>query len=207
MAKWYLSQPHQNVLKFVPEFSLHFFAALLAIVELTSSNVDDEKSKAISGHTNQFGWYQSKSIKQSLQESELNTLVLLMESDMIKADKVHAFNQKAEKIKKEIERYKNEKNEIKDGSANIPKDKWIQELDGKLGHIVGFKEYEKLIEKYEIAESKFDLSKLFFQICLVLGAICVLLNDSPKIQRYYVFMMIGMGTIGCGFGFWGYLLA
>ncbi len=68
-------------------------------------------------HNSYFSWYKSKSLKQSLKESELATL------EALKMDRPGTlFDQKIEEIKIEIGKYKLGKNEILLGSANLPKD-------------------------------------------------------------------------------------
>jgi hypothetical protein len=184
-----------------------FFAALMAISDLVNNNIEEDKMLAQGKNNNYFSWYQSKSVKQSLQENELTTLEVLMKTGVVKPDKIVAIEDDIKKLKEGIKRYKMEKKEIMEGSANIPKEEWIQDIDGKLGQIVGVKEWEKQSEKLEKANNKFDIGMLFFQISLVLGAICVIIYDNPKLQRFFIGFMIVCGTSGVIFSILGYLLS
>lgn len=184
-----------------------FFAALMAISDLTNNNIEEDKMLAQGKNNNYFSWYQSKSVKQSLQENELSTLEILLKTGVVKPEKEVAIAEDVKKIKESIKRYKMEKKEIMEGSANIPKEDWVQDIDGKMGQIIGVKEWEKKSEKLEKANNKFDVGMLFFQISLVLGAICIIIYDNPKLQKLFIGLMIGCGSAGVGFSIWGYMLS
>jgi hypothetical protein len=184
-----------------------FFAALMAISDLTNGNIEEEMRIAVSKNSSYFSWYQSKSIKQSLQESHLATLTTFLKTGMVKPEKEAAMLEEIEKTKEDIKRYKMEKKEILEGSANIPKEEWIQDLDGKMGAIVGVKEWEKKAAHLNIATNKFDIGMLFFQISLVLGAVCIVIYDNPKLQRLFTYTMIGSGLVGIISSIYGYFLS
>jgi hypothetical protein len=184
-----------------------FFAALMAISDLTNSNIEEEMQKCQAKHSNYFSWYQSKSVKQSLQEGQLATLETFIKAGIITAGKEIAFKDEIDKLKSEIKRYKMEKKEIMEGSANIPKTDWVQELGGEMGKIIGFKEWEKQGAKLDIATNKFDIGMLFFQISLVLGAICVIIYDNPKLQKAFILLMTLSGLLGICFSIYGYTLS
>jgi hypothetical protein len=177
------------------------FAALMAISDLIGNNVEDDRKYAEIQHAEMFSWYQSKSVKQSLQESHLETLQLM--SKLLKLDKNDTT---ISYVKAEIKRYKKEKKELLEGSSQLDKKDWAQEKDGKMGEIIGVKEWEKKAAFYNIAESKFDISALFFQISLVLGAICIVFYDNPRLQRAFVLLMVIIGILGSGFAVYGYRL-
>ncbi len=184
-----------------------FFAALMAISDLVNSNIEEEMRLAQNKNNSYFSWYQSKSVKQSLQESHLATLETFVKTGMIKPDKEAALKEEIEETKSDIKRYKAEKKEILEGSAKIPQSDWAQDLDGKMGVIVGVKEWEKKAEKLDIATNKFDIGMLFFQISLVLGAVCIVIYDNPRLQRLFTLAMISTGIIGITFSIYGYFLA
>jgi drug/metabolite transporter (DMT)-like permease len=83
----------------------------------------------------------------------------------------------------------------------------VQDIDGKMGQIIGVKEWEKKSEKLEKANNKFDVGMLFFQISLVLGAICIIIYDNPKLQKLFIGLMVGCGSTGVAFSIWGYLMS
>ncbi len=184
-----------------------FFAALMAISDLANGNIEEEMRNAQSKNNSYFSWYQSKSVKQSLQESHLATLEIFMKAGMVKPEKEAFIKEDIEKTKGDIKRYKAEKKEILEGSANIPTSEWVQDLDGKMGVIVGVKEWEKTAEKLDAATNKFDIGMLFFQISLVLGAVCIVIYDNPPLQRKFTYAMIVTGIIGIIASAYGYWLA
>lgn len=76
-----------------------------------------------------------------------------------------------------------------------------------MGKIVGIKEWEVLAEKYDVATKKFDYGMLFFQISIVLGAVCIIIYDNPKLQKTFIILMILFGFIGSVFSIYGYTIS
>jgi hypothetical protein len=184
-----------------------FFAAMLAISQLVGTNVEDDRKRAETQHLEMFNWYQSKSVKQSLQEGHLASVQLAMLTvDASRMNRTYG-DSLVRAIQADIARYSREKKEILVGSAQIPQTEWAQDIDGKLGLIVGVKEWEVTAARLNRAEAKFDMSTFFFQVCLVLGAVCVIIYDNPKLQRAFVFGMIGCGVLGMALATYGYLLS
>jgi hypothetical protein len=177
-------------------------AAIMAISQLFGNNVQEEMMVAHNHHNSYFTWYQSKSVKQSLKESELATLESLKSA----FDK-NELEPQIKKVKLEIEKYKLEKNEILVGSSHISKEKWVQDLDGKMGQIKGVKEWEAEAQKLEFASNKFDLATMFFQIALVLGAVCIIIYDNPKLQKTFLVGMAGLCVLGIAWSVWAYYLS
>ncbi len=183
------------------------FAALMAISQLVNGELEEEMMIAHNKVVNYSSWYQSKSIKQSLKEGELNYLQTLLSTGMIPEDKKSIVSNKMEGIKQKIRKYGLEKTEILIGSSNIPKAQWAQDLDGEMGKIVGVNEWQKLADEYDNATKKFDMGLLFFQISIVLGAVCIIIYDNPKLQRSFIWFMILFGTVGIVLSTSGYILA
>ncbi len=48
---------------------------------------------------------------------------------------------------------------------------------------------------------------LFFQISIVLGAVCIIIYDNPKLQRAFIVLMMIFGTFGTIMSTYGYVLA
>ncbi len=184
-----------------------FFAALMAIAQMVNGELEEEMMIAHNKVVNYSSWYQSKSIKQSLKESELDYLQALLHTDIVLENKQEHLLIKIEDTKSKVEKYRAEKKEILIGSANIPKEKWIQDLDGEIGAIVGIKEWEQLAVDYDLATKKFDLGMLFFQISIVLGAVCIIIYDNPKLQKTFITLMILFGIVGSILSIYGYILA
>jgi len=184
-----------------------FFAALMAISQMVNGELEEEMMIAHNRVVNYSSWYQSKSIKESLMESELNYLETLMNTGLIDENKKSVVLLAIETSKKKIKKYDAEKTEILIGSANISKENWIQDLDGEMGKIVGVKEWELLADEYDNATKKFDIGMLFFQISIVLGAVCIIIYDNPKLQKGFITLMIIFGIIGIIMSSYGYILA
>jgi hypothetical protein len=184
-----------------------FFASLLAISQLVGSNVEDDRKRAEIQHLEMFNWYQSKSVKQSLQESHLASVKLLLITGRTSGTERAYADSLVAGLNAEIARYGREKKEILIGSRSTPREQWAQDVDGVLGRIVGVKEWEKEAARLSHAESQFDVSTLFFQVCLVLGAVCVIIYDNPKMQRAFVYGMLTCGGLGVVFAIYGYVLS
>ena len=177
-------------------------AALMAFSELINNNLEEEMMIAHNNHNSYFSWYQSKSIKQSLKESEYQTLEMIVgEKPSEKA------MEKLNNIKEDIKKYSLEKNEILKGSANVPSDEWVQDLEGEMGQIIGVNEWEQIASKLDQATQKFDIGMLFFQISLVLGAVCVIIYDNPRLQKSFIVIMLFCAAVGIGFSVHGYFLS
>lgn len=184
-----------------------FFAALMAISQMINGELEEEMMIAHNKVVNYSSWYQSKSIKESLKEGELDYLQVLLESGVVLENNTEGIKKKINEITSKIEKYAAEKKEILIGSANTPKEKWAQDLDGEMGKIVGINEWETLTEEYDNATKKFDMGMLFFQISIVLGAVCIIIYDNPKLQKTFIILMIAFGIIGILLSSYGYSLA
>ena len=184
-----------------------FFAALMAISQMVNGELEEEMMIAHNKVVNYSSWYQSKSIKQSLKESELNYLETLVSTGLITDKESSEITDKINSTKSLITKYEAEKTEILLGSANIPQSEWTQDLDGEMGKIIGVKEWEQLAEEYDNATKNFDLGMLFFQISIVLGAVCIIIYDNPKLQKTFILLMIAFGILGIVLSTYGYTLA
>ncbi|WP_419211801.1 DUF4337 domain-containing protein [Maribacter sp. X9] len=183
------------------------FAALMAISQMVNGELEEEMMIAHNNVVSYSSWYQSKSIKETLKESELDYLNVLISSGMVTSDKVPVIQEKIALVKEQITKYGAEKIEILNGSHQVGKENWIQDLDGELGKIVGVKEWEQLAATYDYATKKFDYGMLFFQICIVLGAVCIIIYDNPILQKSLIVLMVLFGITGTILSVYGYLLA
>ena len=184
-----------------------FFAALMAISQMINGELEEEMMIAHNKVVSYSNWYQSKSIKESLKESELDYLQALMISGIISENREPEIRSKINDAKENIQKYGAEKIEILIGSANIPKEEWVQDLDGEMGKIVGVKEWELLADEYDHVTKWFDLGMLFFQISIVVGAVCIIIYDNPKLQKAFIALMIIFGLMGLVMSSYGYSLA
>lgn len=173
-----------------------FFATLMAVAELMNNNLEEQMMISHNQQVNYANWYQAKSIKQNLKESELNYLNALMESGAIPDNRLQDFKNKIAHTKTLVLKYEAEKTEILIGSSNIPREYWAQDLDGEMGKIIGVNEWEKLTRQYDSTAKKFDLGKLFFQICIVLGIVSIIIRNNRNIQKNFIRLTLVFGTIG-----------
>ncbi|EAR01583.1 DUF4337 domain-containing protein [Maribacter sp. HTCC2170] len=184
-----------------------FFAALMAISQMVNGELEEEMMIAHNKVVHYSSWYQSKSIKESLKEGELNYLETLLSAGIVTQENQEIVKTRIRETSDKIAKYGAEKTELMLGSANIPKENWTQDLDGKMGVIVGVREWEVLADEYDVATKKFDIGMLFFQISIVLGAVCIIIYDNPKLQRMFIKLMVVFGTIGLIMSIYGYILA
>tara|TARA_R110000765_G_scaffold19589_1_gene51307 strand:+ start:11717 stop:12361 length:645 start_codon:yes stop_codon:yes gene_type:complete len=183
------------------------FAALMAISQMVNGELEEEMMIAHNNVVSYSNWYQSKSIKESLKESELDYLTALISSGIVTDDKVQVIEEKIASVQKNIIKYSAEKTEILNGSAFVGKENWKQDIEGEMGVITGVKEWQQLAATYDYATKKFDYGMLFFQICIVLGAVCIIIYDNPILQKILIILMIIFGITGTILSIYGYLLA
>jgi hypothetical protein len=183
------------------------FAALMAISQMVNGELEEEMMIAHNNVVSYSSWYQSKSIKESLKESELDYLGALVQSGIVPKDNTPVIRQKMADVEEMIVKYEAEKTEILLGSTIVGKENWVQDIEGEMGIITGVKEWEQLTQTYDMATKKFDYALLFFQICIVLGAVCIIIYDNPILQKSLIVMMIIFGITGTILSIYGYLLA
>lgn len=183
------------------------FAALMAVAELVNNNLEEQMMISHNQQVNYANWYQAKSIKQNLKESELDYYNVLMESGIIPDNKTQNFKNKIAYTKSLVLKYEAEKTEILVGSSNIPREYWAQDLDGEMGKIIGVNEWEKLTRQYDNATQKFDLGKLFFQICIVLSMVCIIIRNNRNIQRNFIGLTLIFGTMGIIISIYGFIMS
>lgn len=91
------------------------FAALMAISQMVNGELEEEMMIAHNNVVSYSNWYQSKSIKESLKESELDYLTALISSGIVTDDKVQVIEEKIASVQKNINKYSAEKTEILNG--------------------------------------------------------------------------------------------
>ncbi|WP_405414279.1 DUF4337 domain-containing protein [Maribacter sp. Asnod1-A12] len=183
------------------------FAALMAISQMVNGELEEEMMIAHNNVVSYSGWYQSKSIKESLKEGELDYLNALIESGIVTEEKIPVIELKIAEVKEKITKYESEKTEILLGSAHVGKENWVQDIEGEMGKIKGVKEWEQLTQTYDYATKRFDYALLFFQICIVLGAVCIIIYDNAVLQKGLIILMIVFGITGTFLSIYGYSLA
>ena len=177
--------------------TLAVFAAFLALNDLLAGRFGDDELQLSNEKTSSYLWYQSKGIKESLAEGQKDLVDAMLIGGAIKPEAVTSLQKMGQELEGLMSRYKKEKKEILIGSKNIPPESWSQEVDGKLGNVVGAQEIESKLEILGLAGDRFDIATLFLQLSLVLGAIGLIMK-SVKIRQAIFMLTVGVGTLGIG---------
>jgi len=185
---------------------LAIFAAFLAIANLGGSKFDSDKITGTNEKTNVYAWYQAKSLKQNMLENQRDFISILLKADVINRESVPSLDTMLKTLTKQISEYDKEKNELLLGSKKVGKDNWVQEINGSYGKVVGAIEWETKIQQLGQAGSKFDISILFLEICLVIGAISLIMHNE-RLRITFISMMIALGLIGTAYGIQAFMLA
>jgi hypothetical protein len=170
------------------------FAAVLAVTDLGAGKYGDDELIAHNEKNNAYLWYQSKGIKETLVEGQRDTLQSLVAAGSIRPEQLPAIQGLIQKLDGKVERYGKEKKEILLGSAAVGQEGWAQDVDGEMGKVVGAKEWEG---KAGVGNT-FDTSTLFLQICLVLGAISLVVQAGTTRRTFFLGLIV-LGLIGAGF--------
>jgi hypothetical protein len=186
--------------------TLAVLAAVLAITDLGAGKFGEDE---IIGHnlkTDAYAWYQSKSIKQSLVEGQRDLVKVLLDSGTVAPERQPALAELTTRLGEEVQRYKKEKQEILLGSAAVGEENWVLEQEGKKGEVIGAKEREEQTRILNVAGDTFDLAVFFLQICLVVGAISLLLKGDRMRNAFYGTMVL-LGLTGTVFSVLAYYQA
>jgi len=172
-----------------------FFTAILAIAGLAGDSYGQSVLLANAEKADAYDWYNTKGIKQMIVEGQKEIVESLLASGLIKAEAKTALQQSLADLDNSIDKYKNEKNEIMVGSAALDKSQWVQDVNGELGKVVGAQEWETEIATLDKAGAKMDLASLFLQICLVVGAISLIMRK-PKSKWTFLGLTVIIGLVG-----------
>lgn len=185
---------------------LAIFAAVLAINDLGAGRFGDDEKIAHNKHTEMYNWFQSKSIKQSLVKGQVELMKTLEQADAVRPELKEALTANLGKLQKKIETYDREMREIQEGSAAVGKENWAQDVNGELGKITGAEEYKKIYEALNDAGDVYDLATLFLQLCLVCGAISLILQGAGA-RKAFIGVMVVLGLIGSWYCWQAYTIA
>jgi hypothetical protein len=179
--------------------TIALLAAVLAINDLFGGKFGDDEILGANEKADAYAWYQSKSQKQTLHEHQLDLLQTLQRSGAVGGPEVEAT---LADLAADIERYDREKREILLGSDAVGPDGWtLEDETGERGQIVGASVWKEKGEILDAAGNRFDLGTLFLQLCLVLGAVSLVLDDLRLKQRFF-WGMTGCGAVGAVFTVW-----
>ncbi len=186
--------------------TLAIMATILSVIDLGAGKYGDDEIIAINEKSAAYQWYQSKSIKETSVEAQHDLVKTLVDGGVVKNAEVEDMKTFETKLEKKLDKYRKEKNEILKGSSKIPEAEWVQEKNGKKGEIIGAEEWTEKADKLGSAGDIFDLSGLFLQICLVLGAVALVMKNR-KLKWAFFLMMLLLGTIGLIYGWNAYQVA
>lgn len=179
--------------------TLAVFAAVLAVVDLGGGKYGDDEIIGTNEKANLYQWYQSKSIKQTVAEQQSSLLGALLAAGAVAPEGQEVIRQQIAAAEAEGRRYDAEKKEILLGSAAVGPEGQVLEVDGEKGKVVGTQVWEAQLATLGAAGDQFDLSTLWLQLSLVLGAVSLVLQEPRIKQIFYTTMLIG-GVLGTVYG-------
>ncbi|MDZ4756580.1 MAG: DUF4337 domain-containing protein [Bacteroidota bacterium] len=197
---------NNNKFEMMCGLTLAIMATILSVIDLGAGKYGDDEIIAINEKSAAYQWYQSKSIKETSVEAQHDLVKTLVDGGVVKNAEVEDMKTFETKLEKKLDKYRKEKNEILKGSSKIPEAEWVQEKNGKKGEIIGAEEWTEKADKLGSAGDIFDLSGLFLQICLVLGAVALVMKNR-KLKWAFFLMMLLLGTIGLIYGWNAYQVA
>lgn len=182
------------------------FAAVLAITDLGAGKYGDDELIAHNEKAGAYLWYQSKGIKETLVEGQRDTLKALAEAGSIQPQQLPAVRGMIVDLEADAARYGKEKREILLGSRTVGEEGWVQDVAGEMGKVTGAEEWKTRAAALGDAGDVFDTSTFFLQICLVLGAISLILQQD-RMRRAFFLAMIALGLAGTVFSLMAFLQA
>lgn len=195
----------QDRFEMIAGIIIAIFTAILAIAGLAGDSYGQSVLLANTEKADAYDWYNTKGIKQTVTEGQKDVLDSLIASGVISAGAKKEVETYTNKLQEKIDKYTAEKKEILTGSSALEESQWIQDVDGEMGKVIGAKEWESEIVDLDKAGGKMDLSDLFLQICLVMGAVSLIMQQ-PKSKWAFLSLSVLLGLIGTLFMIWGITL-
>lgn len=185
---------------------LALFAAVLAVTDLGAGKYGDDELIAHNQKSGAYLWYQSKGIKETLVEGQRDTLKALVEAGSIRPEQIPAIETTIASLDADATRYGKEKKEILLGSKTVGPEGWAQDVGGEMGKVTGANEWEAQANGLGKAGDVFDYATFFLQLCLVAGAISLILQVDRMRWSFFAGMVL-LGVIGTGFSVMAFLAA
>lgn len=182
------------------------FAAVLAITDLGGGKYGDDELIAHNEKGSAYLWYQSKGIKETLVEGQRDTLQALVQAGSIRPEQLPAIQKMIQDLDGDASRYGREKKEILLGSKTVGQENWAQDVAGEMGKVIGAEEWKAKANALNDAGDVFDYSTFFLQICLVMGAMSLILQHA-RMRNIFFTAMIVLGLVGLGFSVMAFLQA
>ena len=186
--------------------TLAVLAAVLAVTDLGAGKYGDDEIIAHNQKANAFQWYQAKGIKQSLVEGQRDMIRIMLDSGVIPAENREKMSGMMAGLDAEIGRYKQERKEIMLGSRGVGQENWVLDEGGKLGQVKGAREWEAETTTLGAVGDTFDIATFFLQICLVMGAISLIIKGVRMRNTFYGLMLL-LGVVGTTYSVMAYVQA
>jgi hypothetical protein len=186
--------------------TLAVLAAVLAVTDLGAGKYGDDEIIAHNQKANAFQWYQAKGIKQSLVEGQRDMIRIMLDSGVIPAENREKMSGMMAGFDAEIGRYKKERKEIMLGSRGVGQENWVLDEGGKLGQVKGAREWEAETTTLGAVGDTFDIATFFLQICLVMGAISLIIKGVRMRNTFYGLMLL-LGAVGTTYSVMAYIQA
>lgn len=185
---------------------LALFAAVLAITDLGAGKYGDDELIAHNEKNGAYLWYQSKGIKETLVEGQRDTLKALIQAGSIQPSQVPAIEGMIVSLDQDATRYGKEKKEILLGSSAVGQENWAQDVDGEMGRVTGANQWQAQAAGLGKAGDVFDYSTFFLQLCLVAGAISLIIQ-MERLRWSFLIALVVLGAVGTGFSVLAFLTA
>ena len=148
-------------------------ATFMAICNIKGGNIVQNMSKAQSKAVNNWAYFQSKSTKQNITENSIDILSAQLKVTTANKDKVD-LEAKITKLKEKVERYENEKNEIK---AAAEKE-------------------EKSYDDMNVFDDQFDMTEAILSISIAMFGLSALTQKKPL---FYFALLLSISGFILGF--------
>ena len=177
--------------------TLAVLAAVLAVTDLGAGKYGDDEIIAHNQKANAFQWYQAKGIKQSLIEGQRDMIRIMLDAGVVAAENRDKMGSMVAGLDAEIGRYKKERKEIMLGSRGVGQENWVLDEGGELGQVKGAREWEAETVTLGAVGDTFDTATFFLQICLVMGAISLIIKGRRRRNSFYGLMVLlgGVGSV------------
>ena len=181
-------------------------AAILAITDLGAGKYGDDELIAHNEKNGAYLWYQAKGIKETQVEGQRDVLRSLVDAGSIRPEQLPAMQGLLGKLDEKLVRYGKEKKEILLGSQSVGRENWAQDVGGEMGKVTGAKEWESKAMALNDVGDTFDYATFFLQLCLVFGAISLIL-ESQRLRVGFLWSMVLLGLVGAVLSAWAFNLA
>lgn len=186
--------------------TLAVLAAVLAVTDLGAGKYGDDEIIAHNQKANAFQWYQAKGIKQSLVEGQRDMIRIMLDAGVVAAENREKMGSMVAGLDAEIGRYKKERKEIMLGSRGVGKENWVLDEGGELGQVKGAREWEAETVTLGAVGDTFDIATFFLQICLVMGAISLIIKGRRMRNSFYGLMVL-LGGVGSAYSVMAFMQA